>query len=102
MTLSREGPQLSLASGIVPDFRLTRTSAAQVYQAPDSAPADYSGGTVADFHGLPRSPCQLNCFHAECKVRSMRCQMQRSELQGFLAVLPLRRALFHQRPQAFL
>jgi hypothetical protein len=23
--------------------------------------ADHSGGTVADFHGLPDSPCQFNC-----------------------------------------
>jgi hypothetical protein len=34
--------------GDVPDFRLI-------------AAADHSGGTVADFHGLPIYPCQLNC-----------------------------------------
>src|SRR5713226_6506519 len=34
--------------GDVPDFRLV-------------VGADHSGGTVADFHGLPICPCQLNC-----------------------------------------
>jgi hypothetical protein len=34
--------------GDVPDFRLV-------------AAADHSGGTVADFHGLPICPCRLNC-----------------------------------------
>jgi hypothetical protein len=34
--------------GDVPDFRLI-------------AAADHSGGTVADFHGLPIYPCRLNC-----------------------------------------
>jgi hypothetical protein len=33
--------------GDVPDFRLI-------------AAADHSGGTVADFHGLPIYPCRLN------------------------------------------
>jgi hypothetical protein len=36
--------------GYVPDFRLSL-----------SRRADHSGGTVADFHGLPFTPSQLSC-----------------------------------------
>jgi hypothetical protein len=47
-----------------------------------AAPADYSGGTVADFHGLPISPSQLNCFHAECMPRRTECQITRKAGSG--------------------
>jgi hypothetical protein len=40
-----------------------------------AAPADHSGGTVADFHGLPVPPASSN-FQSQSKRRGARCQMR--------------------------
>ena len=37
--------------------------------------ADYSGGTVADSHGLPRFPC-LNIVGRKSMSHSARCQLE--------------------------
>src|SRR5208282_5907982 len=52
--------------------------------------ADHSGGTVADFHGLPHSPSRLSCL-GKCRFAPRSCQSHFNE-ERRLAVLPQRRA----------
>ena len=116
----------STSPGKYPDFRLCRPSRRNGENSDAVAPilseqpclshthgtsgnfsaaqADHSGGTVADFHGLPISASQLNCFHAECMPQRSECQITGRDYRARmkLAVFPVGRALFHKGAQAFL
>src|ERR1700688_5041424 len=79
--------------------------------------ADYSGGTAADFHGLPRCPClqienRVYVAHPGVSTRRQNPVLRNLSRLPFpslkqlanhrLAIFPIRLPLFHQRAQSLL